>query len=74
MGDNLKDLKFDKLLDREHIGIGSDTWACISMLEEEYDTKPFFDAVKTFYISSIQKNFHSEIIFFKTWGFLCQTK
>ena len=32
MRDNLKDLKLDNLLEREHIGIGSETWACISML------------------------------------------
>ena len=30
--DNLKDLKFDDLLERKHVGIGSETWACISML------------------------------------------
>ena len=52
---NLKDLKFDDFLEKDHIGIGSDTWICISVLEQEHDTKPFFDAVKNFYISTLKR-------------------
>ena len=53
VGDNLMDLKFDDFLEKEHIGIGS--WICISALEQEHDTKPFFDAVKNFYISTLKR-------------------
>ena len=42
-------------MDKEHIGIGSDTWVSVSALEQEHDTKPFFDAVTKFYIKSIKK-------------------
>ena len=54
-GDNLKNLKFDSILDTEHMGIGSQTWISIAGLEEEHDTKPFFDAVRNFYIKSTKK-------------------
>ena len=54
-GDNLKNLKFDNIVDKEHMGIGSDTWFAVSAMEQEHDTKPFFDAVKKFYVISIKK-------------------
>ena len=41
-GENLKYLKFDSQLEKEHLGIGTETWAGISVLEKEHDTKPFF--------------------------------
>ena len=44
VGDNLKNLPFnsESLLDREDIGIGTNTWALISSLEEEHDIAPYF--------------------------------
>ena len=54
-GENLKYLKFDSQLEKEHLGIGTETWAAISVLEQEHDTKPFFEAVRKFYVKSIQK-------------------
>ena len=56
-GENLQmlDLKTEnQLLDR-NLGIGSSTWACLAELEAEQDLKPFFRAVRAFYISTIQK-------------------
>ena len=41
-GENLKDLKFDNQLEKEHLGIGTDTWVAISVLKQEHDTKFFF--------------------------------
>ena len=57
VGDNLKDLDFsdDNLLEKEDLGIDTNTWALISVLEEEYDTTPFFYAVRKFYIATITK-------------------
>ena len=54
-GENLKDLTFDSQLEKERLGIGTDTWVAISVLEQEHDTDPFFEAVKRFYVKSIQK-------------------
>lgn len=54
-GDNLKNLKFDNQLGNEYLGIGTSTWACVESLEKEHSNKQFFDAVKRFYIKSIQK-------------------
>ena len=45
-GENFKNLKFDNQLEKEHLGIGSNTWISVAELEQEHDTKPFFDAVK----------------------------
>ena len=42
-------------LDDENLGVGSDTWKCITELEEEHDTKPFFTAVRNFYFASLKK-------------------
>ena len=39
----------------ENLGVGESTWACLRELEEEYDLKPFFEAVRSFYVSSIKK-------------------
>ena len=57
VGDDLKKLSFAEggQLDRENLGIGTDTWTSVAVLEEEHDTKPFFDAVREFYINSIKK-------------------
>lgn len=54
-GDNLKNLRFTDQLENEHLGIGNDTWISIATLEEEHDTKPFFEAVRKFYEMSIKK-------------------
>ena len=54
-GENLKHLKFDSQLEKEHLGIGTDTWVAVAELEQEHDTKPFFEAVRKFYVKSIQK-------------------
>ena len=55
--DNLKNLKLDRdsQVSDEHLGIGNDTWACIAELEEELDPKPFYKAVRTFYLATITK-------------------
>ncbi len=54
-GTNLKNLKFDSQLENEHLGIGTETWAAISVFEQERNTKPFFEAVRKFYVTSIKK-------------------
>ena len=56
-GDNLKNLNMndENILDTEDIGIGTNTWAIISTVEEEHDITPFFDAVKNFYIATLKK-------------------
>jgi len=43
-GDDLKKLKLDTVfqLPDENLGVGTDTWTCLSELQEEYDLKPFF--------------------------------
>lgn len=41
----------------ESISIGTDTWVCVSELEEEMDMKPFFSAVKQFYMTTLKKMF-----------------
>ena len=57
VGDDLKKLSFAEgdQLDRENLGIGTDTWTSVAVLEEEHDTKPFFDAVREFYVNTIKK-------------------
>ena len=56
-GDNLCQLKFDveSQVSNENLGIGSNTWACISDLESTHDLRPFFVAVRTFYVNSTKK-------------------
>jgi len=39
----------------ENLGIGDATWALIAELEEELDTKPFYTAIRNFYVATIQK-------------------
>ena len=57
VGDDLKKLKLDasSQVTDEHLGIGDDTWVSVADLEQEYDTKPFFSAVRKFYLETIQK-------------------
>ena len=45
----------DKQVSNEHLGIGDSTWAAVAELEQEHDTKPFFSAVRNFYIASLKK-------------------
>ena len=42
-------------LSDENLGIGDDTWASIAVLEVVHDPKPFFTAIRTFYVATIQK-------------------
>ena len=58
-GDNLKKLKLDSSnqVADEHLGIGNNTWISVAELEQEHDTKPFFSAVRKFYLATIQKKF-----------------
>ena len=56
-GDNLKNLSLepeDQLID-ENLGIGTSTWSYLNVLEEEEDIKPFFAAVRSFYVKTITK-------------------
>ena len=39
----------------EQLGIGTATWAILTQLQEEHDLKPFFTAVRKFYIASTTK-------------------
>ena len=39
----------ETLLDNEELGIGTDTWATLAVLQEEMPLTPFFVAVKQFY-------------------------
>ena len=39
----------------EQLGIGDNMWVSVAELEQDYDNKPFFTAVRKFYVSSIQK-------------------
>ena len=57
ISDNLKNLDFDLVnqLKNEDLGIGDETWASISDLEQLHDTTPFFQAVRAFYVSSTKK-------------------
>ena len=56
-GDKLRELKLDlqNQVTNEHLAIGNDTWVSVAELEQEHDTKPFFSAVRNFYIATIQK-------------------
>ena len=57
VGDYLKKLKLDasSQVTDEHLGIGDDTWVSVADLEQKYDTKPFFSAVRKIYLETIQK-------------------
>lgn len=56
-GDNLQDLSLTPAnqLSDENLGIGTDTWCCLNVLEEEEDIKPFFRGVRQFYVETIKK-------------------
>ncbi len=57
MGDDLSKLNFasaNQLAD-ENLGFGDSTWAALSEMEEEFDTKPFYQAVRDFYVASLNK-------------------
>ena len=57
VGDNLSQLSFaqENQLDDENLGLGDATWAYLSSLEEEFDPKPFYQAVRSFYVASLKK-------------------
>ena len=41
----------------ENMSIGTDTWECVAELEEEINIKPFFSAVRQFYLATLKKMF-----------------
>ena len=61
----LLNLESNNQLPDENLGVGESTWTCLHELEEEYDMKPFFDAVRGF-MSAISKrcfrSFHLETL------------
>lgn len=65
--DNLTLLNFDSSsqLSDENLGIGDSSWLHVAEVEAEHDTKPFFTAVRKFYVATIKRNFHLGIRFFK---------
>ena len=56
-GDNLSSLSLASTdqLSNENLGLGDDTWAYISSLEEEQDVTPFYAAVQGFYVATVTK-------------------
>ncbi len=42
-------------MSNENLGIGNNTWLILAEVETEYDTKPFFSAVRKFYLATIKK-------------------
>ena len=55
--DNLSHLSFaytEQLAD-ENLGLGNDTWVYLSGMEEEFDPKPFYKAVREFYVATLKK-------------------
>lgn len=57
VGEDLSKLSFasaNQLAD-ENLGLGDSTWAALSEMEEEFDTKPFYQAVRDFYVASLKK-------------------
>ena len=56
-GDKIHLVDMDKVTLYENLSIGDETWLCISALEEEMDTKPFFLCVKAFYSATLQNFF-----------------
>ena len=40
------------------MGVDDATWTLVSELEKEFDTKPFFKAVRSFYIATLNKMFN----------------
>lgn len=60
VGDDLRKLSLgnDVQLPDENLGIGTDTWTYLSEFQEEYDLKPFFNAVRGFYTATLKKMLH----------------
>ena len=56
-GDNLSllSLERDNQLHDEDLAIGTNTWTTIAELETEHDPKPFFAAVRNFYVATHKK-------------------
>ena len=54
-GDNLSSLSLASTdqLSNENLGLGDDTWAYISSLEEDQDVAPFYAAVRGFYVATV---------------------
>ena len=55
--DNLGFLNFanEQRLANEKLGLGTDTCAYISQLEEDFDSKPFYSAICHFYVAILMK-------------------
>lgn len=56
-GGNLSSLSLASTdqLTNENLGLGDETWACISSLEEEQDVRPLYCAVRKFYVATVIK-------------------
>ncbi len=57
MGKDISKLSFasaNQLAD-ENFGLGDSTWEALSEMEEEFDIKPFYQAVRDFYAVSLNK-------------------
>ena len=54
---NLRLLNFEtsNQLSDKNMGIGDSTWLVLAEVENEHDTKPFFSAVRKFYLATIKK-------------------
>ena len=57
VGEDLSKLSFARAnqLADENLGLGNSTWAAVSEMEEEFDTKSFYQAVRDFYVASLKK-------------------
>ena len=57
------------------LGIGNATWVHLTELEEEHGVKPFYVAVRNWYVATIKKcfkNFLSMTLCSRTWELLIQ--
>ena len=57
-GNNLQQLSSftqSDILPYENLGLGDSTWSYLSVLQEEFDLKPFYEAVQSFYVASLKK-------------------
>ena len=52
---SLLNLSQECQLPDENLGIGTETWGALVELEEERELKPFFSAVRKFYVASVSK-------------------
>ena len=52
---SLLNLSHENQLPDENLGIGTETWRSLVELEAEWELKPFFSAVRKFFIASITK-------------------